>query len=88
MPDFFRSKYINRNYKKAIQMLGGNICNLSKLHIKISNPILCNNSIHSILIIVNLNGSFKLARSILLYKNFSPQNNYLYAYLGIKMDFS
>ena len=35
MPDYFRSKYTNRNYKKAIQMLGGNICNFSKLHIEI-----------------------------------------------------
>ena len=58
MPDFFRSKYINRNYKKAIQMLGGNICNFSKLHIELSIPISCKNSILSILKIVNLNGFF------------------------------
>ena len=58
MPEFFRSKYINRNYKKAIQILGGNICNFSKLHIELSIPISCKNSILSILKIVNLNGFF------------------------------
>ena len=55
MPDYFRSKYTNRNYKKAIQILGGNICNFSKLHIEIvkRNQV---KVVLSILKIVNFNG--------------------------------